>query len=215
MPRPEVIHEWLHTLSLWGYRGVRTGAVGPDLAADLTAAGFTTCQDLLLMSRDLTHDPRRPAPDAEISVLRGWPRPSPRMIRSLLSIDAESFGPVWTLDPDSLADARRATHRSRILIAFDDGTPVGFVLAGATGSGGYLQRLAVLPGHRRRHVASRLLDHAHAWLIDRGCATVVVNTEVTNHAAISLYQRFGYARLPYGLQVLERPLTPTSPGTTP
>lgn len=214
LPRPDIVHEWLHTLSMWGYQAVRTGAVGPDIAADLGAAGFTTCQDLLLMSRDLTHGPVRPAPDPDIAVLRSWPRPSRTAIHALLGVDAASFGPIWTLDPDSFADARRATHRSRILVARENGAPVGFVLAGATGPGGYIQRLAVLPDHRRRHVASRLLEHAHGWLRDRGCTTAVVNTEVANHAAIALYQRFGYARLPYGLRVLERPLTPTSPGAT-
>lgn len=207
MPRPDTVNEWLHTLAMWGYRSVRTGALGPDLVATLASAGFTPVQDLLLMSIDLTSHPL-PAPSKDaVRGLRSWPRPRRGMVESLLSVDAASFPPMWALDAPSFDEARRATSRSRLFAALDGPTTVGFLLAGATGEGGYVQRLAVLPGHRRRGHGVNLLAAAHSWLRGRGCSTAVVNTETSNTPAIDLYRRLGYAALPYGLQVLERPLT--------
>ena len=211
LPLPETVDEWLRTLVTWGYRSVRTGALGPEMAGTLRSAGFEPIQDLLLMSIDLTAHPL-PAPSREaIRALRTWPRPGRRTVESVLGVDAASFDPVWSLDSSSFAEARQATARSRLFVSTENGETVGFVLAGATGSGGYIQRLAVLPAHRRHGHAVALLAAAHAWLRGKGCSTAVVNTETTNDSAIGLYRRLGYAALPYGLQVLERPLTPGIP----
>ena len=72
---------------------------------------------------------------------------------------------------------------------------------------GFIQRLAVDPARQRTGVGLRLMHAAHRWLRSHRCTTALVNTETDNLAALRLYQRFGYAELPYGLQVLERPLT--------
>lgn len=208
MPRPGTVNEWLHTLEMWGYRSVRTGALGPEMAATLSGAGFTPIQDLLLMSTDLTSRGGESPPPGTVKPLRLHPRPSKRTVESVLAVDAASFDPVWALDASSFDEARRATVRSRLLAAVDGPDTVGFVLAGATGSGGYIQRLAVLPDRRHNGIGSGLMAAAHAWLRSKGCSTAVVNTETGNQPAINLYRRMGYATLPYGLQVLERPLLP-------
>ena len=206
LPRRESVNEWLHTLELWGYRSVRTGAIGPEMAAGLEAAGFTTAQDLLLLSADLSSNTCSRPPGTGVSPRRHWPRLSRRDREVVLDIDRASFGEKWSLDANALAEAQRATVRSRIFLATSEGATVGFLLAGATGNDGYVQRLAVHPDHRRRGHAGVLLDHAHHWLRRQGCAVSWVNTEVSNRAAADLYLRRGYAPLPYGLWVLERRL---------
>lgn len=211
LPRPETVNEWLRTLEMWGYRSVRTGALGPEMAATLRSAGFVPVQDLLLMSIDLTAHPVPAPPRESVRALRTWPRPGRHTVESVLAVDAASFDPVWSLDSSSFAEARQATARSRLFVATEGADTVGFVLTGATGQGGYIQRLAVLPGHRRRGHAVGLLAAAHSWLRARGCSTAVVNTETANAPAIDLYRRLGYAALPYGLQVLERPLSGGNP----
>ena len=212
LPGLEVLNEWLHTLEMWGYRSVRTGALNQDMASEFKVAGFAPLQDLLLMSADLTGHVI-PAPDrSRVRPVRIWPGPWRTLVGTLLAIDSASFGPVWTLDIASLAEARRATEASRMFVAREEGRPVGFLLAGATGSGGYVQRLAVLPSHRRKGHAGALIAAAHSWMRSRGCSTSVVNTETSNMAAIELYRRLGYEVLPYGLQVLERPLRTGEPG---
>lgn len=206
LARPDVIATWLDTLRRAGFEGVRTGAVGPGVAADLTAAGFTAVQDLVLLSCDLTTGPRAGA-DPRIDRIRTKWVHRQTDIQQVLGIDAASFGPDWALDRVAFDEACAATQRSRLMACRDaDGTAAGFVLAGATAGSGFIQRLAVIPDRRRGGTATRLLAQAHRWLAGSGCSTSVVNTETTNEAALGLYQRFGYAPLPYGLRVLERPL---------
>lgn len=201
------MNEWLHTLAMWGYRGVRTGALGREIAAELESVGFTVAQDLLLLSVDLSAGTASTAPTGAVRALRTWPRPGRQVVESLLDLDAASFGPVWRLDSDTFSEARSATAVSRVFTAESQGQIVGFLLAGATGRDGYIQRLAVHPDHRRAGHAGRLLDHAHRWLRRRGCSVAYVNTEQSNAGAVELYRRKGYAQLPYGLRVLERELT--------
>ena len=208
-PERATVNEWLHTLAMWGYRSVRTGALNSELASGLAAVGFSTVQDLVLMSTDLSarhHSPPESDP-GRVRHLRTWPRPARAGLDRILDIDRHSFGPDWALDADTFREARTATGRSRILVSEMERRTVGFVLAGATGHDGYIQRLAVLPDSRRAGHAARLLAHAHHWLHHAGCSVAYVNTERTNDAAMALYLQMGYAPLPYGLQVLERPLT--------
>lgn len=206
LPARASVNEWLHTLSMWGYKGVRTGAVSPEIAAGLQSVGFRTVQDLVLMNVDLGRDTVHGRPAAGVEAVREWPRIPTRTLARILSVDAASFGPPWALDRAALAEARRATVRSRLFVTRAEGEVVGFVLAGATGADGYVQRLAVHPDHRRRRVAVGLLDAAHHWLRRRGCSVAWVNTERSNTAADVLYRGSGYVPVPYGLQVLERRL---------
>ena len=208
LPAAGIIEEWCADLAAAGYAGVRTGAVGPDMAESLCSNGFRPIQTLSLLSADLTSGPLPVRPDRSIRPVRGRLPAHRSLVDRILHIDAVSFGDTWCMDRSMLAEAARATHRSRFFTARDAaGVPVGFLLAGMTDSSGFVQRLAVLPEQRRGGVALQLMGAAHRWLRARGCTTSIVNTETTNEAALRLYQRCGYAELPYGLQVLERPLT--------
>ena len=44
------------------------------------------------------------------------------------------------------------------------------------------------------------------WARRRGAASLLVNTQETNAAAVELYESMGFTREAYGLAVLERPL---------
>mgnify|MGYP006277917383 FL=1 len=206
-PDTDTVNQWLATLRDAGYSHVRTGAVGPDIARRLTESGFAVAQDLALLSVDLTAGTPVVNTGQGIRVVRRGPGRR-GVLAGVLDVDSTAFGPGWALDMDSLEEAIAATQRSRTWTARDDsGRVTGFVLAGVTGPTGFVQRIAVSPGHRRTGLAASLLGRAHDWMSARGCTTAVVNTETTNDAALALYQRFGYRAMPYGLQVLERSLT--------
>lgn len=209
LPNPDILSEWVHTISSWGYRSVRTTALAPTPAEALRTVGFITAQDLVLMKRThftppATDIPRDIAP-RKVRRLPGH-RYSRSVLDELLHLDQAAFGDEWCLDREALRDAFTATRRSRIFVSRAHGRIDGFVLVGATGSTGFIQRLAVEPDARRSGVASRLVARALQWSHKAGCSVTVVNTEVTNEAAIGLYRSFDFEEMDHGLQVLERDL---------
>lgn len=206
LPPADEMARWVTSIGAMGYRSVRTGAVGPHVAEQLLALGFCVVQDLVLLSADLGHAASlRPGS-------RGTLRP--RRIRVLgrrttariIEVDGAAFPEGWSLDAGAFRDARSATARHGVWTVRDGRNPVGFVLAGADGTTGYVQRLAVEPRAQGRGAGALLLDRAHAWMGSRGCSTAYVNTEPHNERALSLYRRLGYSALPYRLSVLEMDL---------
>jgi ribosomal-protein-alanine N-acetyltransferase len=82
----------------------------------------------------------------------------------------------------------------------------GFAISGTASDTGYVQRLAVSPEHRRRGLARVLVDDALAWMSRRGARSALVNTGVTNDAALTLYAATGFVRLGEELTIAERKL---------
>lgn len=197
------VETWLDTIRGWGYQSVRTNAVAEPVTSALAATGFEMVQDLLLLRK--AHD-ETPA--------FGIPRDArPRALRrtlghtaDLLDLDGVAFGAGWALDGEMLADALAATSASRVFVSRRDDVLQGFVIVGVTGRTGYVQRLAVHPSVRRSGVGARLLARALQWTDRRGATHTVVNTEIDNAAALALYTKFGFARLPDRLRVMEREL---------
>ncbi len=203
VPAGHHVGEWLSTLADWGYRRVRTNAVPDNLAMALGDSGFTVAQDLALLRRLHRDAPRfdiprdaRPHPVRRLSVHSA----------DILDLDDVAFGHEWRLDAESLADALAATSSARVWVSRRDETLEGFVVAGLTGRTGYVQRLAVHPAVRRSGVASRLVARALQWTHRRGAKETLVNTEVTNVAALGLYDRLGFEALDRRLKVMERSL---------
>ena len=56
-----------------------------------------------------------------------------------------------------------------------------------------IQNLATLPALRRRGVAARLLEHVIARSKAKGLTSVWLEVRVSNSAAITLYERFGFS----------------------
>jgi ribosomal-protein-alanine N-acetyltransferase len=205
-----VIKQWLHTVASWGYTSVRTSAMAPQLAERFSSLGFHSAQDLSLLR--LSHsapDLIALAPDIAPRVMRTGPlsqRLRPARLNSILELDAAAFSTEWHMDRANLTDALAATHRRRIFVSRRNNALEGFVLVGSTGQHGFVQRLAVHPDARRSGVASRLLAASLNWAIGHGCTDTVVNTEITNEPAQSLYKSFGFIDMHYGLTVMEREL---------
>jgi len=64
------------------------------------------------------------------------------------------------------------------------------------------------PDHQHRGIATALVVDALWWARRRGAHSVLVNTQVTNTGALSLYEHLGFRPEPHGLAVLERPFGP-------
>eukprot|EP00794_Sanderia_malayensis_P020143 gene20143-22116_t len=59
---------------------------------------------------------------------------------------------------------------------------------------GYIAMLVVHKGYRRCKIGSSLVRKAIMKMVDHGCEEVVLETEVTNKAALMLYENLGFVR---------------------
>ena len=208
LPETPILQTWVDTLSRWGYDSVRTSPLAPVAATALSAVGFNTSQKLTLLERPEI-DPVIPTHLLQ-SVRPRFPMsrmPATSMVEAILEIDRAAFGHEWMMDVQTFREALHATRRVRVFISHAEGRISGFVIAGVTDTYGFIQRLAVHPDFQRRGDASSLVQNSLAWIQSRGCTSTVVNTEVTNAAALSIYEHHGFVPLDYNLSVMERQLS--------
>ncbi|CAF2989441.1 unnamed protein product [Rotaria sp. Silwood2] len=59
---------------------------------------------------------------------------------------------------------------------------------------GYIAMLAIEKDYRRKKIASTLVLMSLKEMIKRGCDEIVLEAEVTNHAALNLYENLGFLR---------------------
>lgn len=178
-----------------------TGALTPAEQSPFTAAGFTVHDRLHLLSHDLHDLP--PVPDVGARLRRaGRSDHAPA-----LAVDARAFEPFWRLDRVGLRDAIGATPTARFRV-LGSAPILGYAVTGRSGNRGYLQRLAVDPTHRREGLGTALVIDGLRWLRRRWTTSAVVNTQVGNDAALSLYRRLGFVLEPGGLCVLTRTTEP-------
>jgi ribosomal-protein-alanine N-acetyltransferase len=108
----------------------------------------------------------------------------------LATLDARSFVRPWREDQiaASLQDVG-----SLALVAADAGTPVGYALFRRTADDeAELLRVAVDPAHRRRGLASRMVELALAQLATHGVRSAFLEVEAANTPALALYRRLGF-----------------------
>lgn len=199
------LQQWLATAHQWGYDRVRTSAIPPAMAAPLIDVGFTSVQQLVVLSAAHHEAPKFHIPrDVSPRTFRVARRRQPtHKMSDVLRIDEASFPYPWNMSWEDMSDALRATTQSRLFVSENKNRIDGFVLVGASNNTGFIQRLAVEPSARRTGVASRLVAKSLEWSYKRGCSTTVVNTEATNSSALGLYESLGFRALPDGLSVLE------------
>ena len=99
-----------------------------------------------------------------------------------------------SLMPDT-ADAIEALFdRSLLLLAVEDDEVVGTLVVGWDGWRGNMYRLAVRADHRRRRVASALVDAGHDYLRSVGAPRVTALVGVDEDEARALWESAGYER---------------------
>ena len=193
-PTPDVVRRAVASLAGRGYREAVTAALGPLEAQGFLLAGFEVHERLHLLSRDLRDLP--PAPD--VALRRGRRRDR----HDVLAVDGRAFSAFWRLDDAGLDEALAATPTSRFRVTEVDGAMVGYAITGRAGRRGFLQRLAVEPGHEGKGLGRGLVLDGLGWLRRRGVDRVVVNTQEANQRALLLYEQLGFRRQHAGLAVL-------------
>jgi ribosomal-protein-alanine N-acetyltransferase len=197
VPSQDFVLRCLEQLRRRGYRRVVTGALSPNQQPGFFAAGFEVLEQLHLLVLD-GDTPLPPVPPGA-ALRRVWGNRR----AEVLHIDAAAFQPFWQLDSVAMHEALVATPRRHFRVAVDDdGRSLGYAICGAGAARGFVQRLAVQPGHQRQGTGRRLLLDGLHWLRRRAVRSVVVNTQMGNQAALALYRSVGFRDDPSGLSVL-------------
>jgi ribosomal-protein-alanine N-acetyltransferase len=82
-------------------------------------------------------------------------------------------------------------------IAEDGNTIVGYcgVFLPAPGVEADVLTVAVLPSHRRQGIAREFIRQIEAWAVEHKASAMMLEVEVTNEAAIKLYESLGYMKI--------------------
>lgn len=184
-----------------GIRRVMTSALDERQQQPFLTAGYVVLDELRLLRHELGRVPK--ASDQRLRRGNGA-----RDRRAAAAVDDAAFGPGAHLDPTGLIGMRAATPASRFRLAAG-GVPcgaeaTGYAVSGFSAGNGYLQRVAVTPGLQRTGIGSALVGDALRWLHRRRARTVLVNTEIGNDAALSLYLKMGFVAMPTRIAVLVR-----------
>jgi ribosomal-protein-alanine N-acetyltransferase len=181
-----------------GFDAVVTAALSPSEAKAFGSAGFSTIEELHLLSHPLDSIPQV---DNHMAL-----RPGRRWHRArMIEIDNRAFDAFWRFDSTSLSEAINATPRKRIRIG-STSPLLGYAVTGASSGVAYLQRLAVDPASQGQGLGSSLVVDALEWAKRRRASRCFVNTQMTNDRALSLYRRFGFISETDRLSVLRRAL---------
>lgn len=81
---------------------------------------------------------------------------------------------------------------STYLIAEDQQKPIGTVLITHDGRRGWINRLAVTPGYRKRGIARQLINEAEKVLDEQGIGIYACLIEGYNQTSLEVFQKLGY-----------------------
>lgn len=96
-------------------------------------------------------------------------------------------------DPHKDIQRKLTTQPELFLVGEVAGQVVASIMAGFDGHRGWVNYLAVSPGHRKAGFGRALMRHVEAALEARGCPKVNLQVRATNHAVLEFYRRIGYS----------------------
>jgi ribosomal protein S18 acetylase RimI-like enzyme len=97
-------------------------------------------------------------------------------------------------DPRRDIERKRSVQRERFLVGTHDGAVMASIMIGYDGHRGWINYLAVAPGHRRKGHARALMREAERLLAAAGCPKINLQIRTGNASVIEFYQAIGYAR---------------------
>lgn len=112
-------------------------------------------------------------------------------IDALAQIDYDCFGPVaWSRE---LVAAELAAPSRDVLVADEQGAPIGYASIMTTGESADLQRIAVIAEQRRHGHARLMLAALFERAEQRGARRILLEVAETNDAALYLYDSMGFS----------------------
>jgi len=108
---------------------------------------------------------------------------------SIHAIELMSFADPWSIT--SIENEITAKH-SICLVAIDNDAVVGHISVRHIINEGHINNIAVAKSHRRHGIASLILTALVKEAERREMIGLTLEVRVSNHAAISLYKKFGF-----------------------
>jgi ribosomal-protein-alanine N-acetyltransferase len=112
------------------------------------------------------------------------------------AMEEEIGGPPWVRETwvEELVDVERRLRDSAIFLAEEDGQPLGLLgLDFGRAKIAHVQSVYVQPGARRRGIAAALLAEASAMSREHGYDHIELDVLTSNHGALAVYERLGFA----------------------
>lgn len=128
--------------------------------------------------------------------------PEPRLvIRSYRPSDRDALVALWAdcgllrpwNDPGRDIERKLARDPDGLLLLEADGRLVGAAMVGYDGHRGWVNYLAVDPGHQGRGLGRLLVTEAERRLLALGCPKINLQVRASNETAVAFYRRLGYA----------------------
>ena len=120
---------------------------------------------------------------------------TPADLASITASEADNFGTdAWssTLVEEGVAGRLPTVH---YLVAEHDGSVVGHAVVSAVADIAELQRIAVDADHRRRGVATALLEEVVALAVRERAERLLLEVREDNEAALAFYAAAGFTEL--------------------
>ena len=112
---------------------------------------------------------------------------------ALTHLWAESFpnDPLWN-EPNAMLDQKLGHSPESLLVGLNDGVLVAAVMAGYDGHRGWINALAVKPGHRQQAFGAAMVRAAVNFLNDQGAVKVNLQVRGDNHSLQRYYESLGF-----------------------
>jgi len=160
-------------------------------AAEFRQWGFTKACRIVLFEKRFASRPGMMKEPAAIRISSF----KKSMLEKVLQVDSSSFDDFWKLDDRTLEAIAASCRRNVFLVAQRGNEVVGYVIAGANGSLGYLQRLGVTAVNQGQGTGEMLSSAALRMLYDMGARVAMVNTQEDNQTGLRLYEKLGFQEL--------------------
>ena len=124
------------------------------------------------------------------------------VIRPFHPADEEAVIELWgqcglirpTNDPRKDIARKGKVGAGMFLVGLLGGRVIGTVMAGYEGHRGWINYLAVGPGHRRGGFGRRLMEEAERLLRAVGCPKINLQVRTSNTEVLAFYRRLGFVQ---------------------
>ena len=124
----------------------------------------------------------------------------PVEIRTFAAVDEGAVVAIWREcdlvhpwnDPHRDIARKVAVDDNLFLVAVSNGLTVGVVMAGYDGHRGWINYLAVGPGHRGSGIGRALMDEAEHRLRACGCPKINLQVRGSNSEVLAFYDQLGF-----------------------